>query len=196
MRKASRAAIAAVVVAVTVPALAVLAVAGTSEAAATGGVTAGSVSTSRAAPAGSAVRVAAASSGHEKFKLTTRSATSRRENAQATGVLNAHGYAIVGKNSAGGSVTARLFFPHGSVRITTTVTRSSVSVPNPKTCRFTEEYHGKYTLHGVSRTYASASGSGVDVLTIIGHLNHQGSGCGATVVSFWQSLKTWGTMRW
>jgi hypothetical protein len=151
-----------------------------------------------AAPAATAATgpaLAAAKSGHEQFHLTSKVATARRQQAQATGVLTAHGHAVLGTET-GDRQTIWLVFSHGSVRLVTKVTSKSASVPNPTTCKFTEVYRGDYRIRGGNRRYARAAGTGTYSTKISGKLKRQDGSCTSTLSWFWQSTKTTGTMSW
>ena len=100
-----------------------------------------------AAPLAASASAAAARQGQEKFHLTTNVATASREQVEATGVLSAHGYAVLITRSGNRRVT-RLVFSRGAIRLVTEVTSKSVSVPDPTTCEFTELYRGHYQIRG------------------------------------------------
>ncbi len=141
-----------------------------------------------------ATRTAAELHGHEQFRLTTHSATSRRRQLRATGVLNARGHALAGRVIAG---RARnwLVVPHGAIRLITTVTR--IRVPPPSgTCRFTETYTGTYRIRGGATRYASAGGDGTYVTKIVGRLARKHGQCTSTIAYFSQSTVTSGSLRW
>jgi hypothetical protein len=146
------------------------------------------------AQAASAPRVAA-SQAAERFHLTTNDATSNRELVRATGPFTAHGHAFAG-DFASGHAVSRLVFPRGAVRLVTSATHSSASVPNPRTCKFTEVSTGSYVIRGGSGRYRHATGSGSYVSRIFGKLKKTRSGgCGSRLASFWQSTRTLGSLH-
>jgi hypothetical protein len=114
---------------------------------------------------------------------------------EATGAFEARGYAVAGDFAAGHAVT-RLVFSRGTVRLVTKATHRSVSVPNPRTCKFTEVFSGYYVIRGGAGRYRHASGSGSYVSRIFGQLKKTASGgCGARLASFWQSTRTSGSLH-
>ena len=117
----------------------------------------------------SAASATAARSSPERFTLTGHQADGSRQQARAAGVLSASGSAQVTKVMAGRTVT-RLVFGRGSVRLVTYAKRRSVSVPSPSTCKFTEVVHGDYAVRGGGQRYQHATGSGVYITRIVGHL--------------------------
>jgi hypothetical protein len=141
-----------------------------------------------------AARPAAQLQGHEQFRLTTHSATARRQQLRATGVLDARGYALAGRVIAG---RARnwLVVPHGAIRLITMVTGTRVTPPTG-TCRFTETYTGIYRIRGGARRYASAGGYGTYVTKIVGRLARKHGHCTSTIAYFSQSTVTSGSLRW
>jgi hypothetical protein len=111
-------------------------------------------------------------------------------------VLSASGSAQVTKVVAGRTVT-RLVFGPGTVRLVTYAKSRSVSVPSPSTCKFTEVVHGDYAVRGGGQRYRHATGSGVYITRIVGHLTKQrGGGCSSQLARFWQRTRTWGSLRW
>ena len=111
-------------------------------------------------------------------------------------MLRAYGYARI-KVVTPGRTVARLVFARGTVRLVTYPKRRSVSVPNPSTCKFTEVVHGDYAVRGGGQRYRHATGSGVYITRIVGHLNKErGGGCGSKLARFWQRTRTWGSLRW
>jgi hypothetical protein len=148
-----------------------------------------------AALAATGVVAAAAKSGHEQFHLTSKVATARRQQAQATGILTAHGHAVLGKTT-GDRQTIWIVFSHGSIRLVTEVTRKSVSVPNPTTCKFAEFYRGSYRVRGGNRRYVHAAGTGTFLTKIVGKLKRKDGSCTSTLIWFWQSTKATGTLSW
>jgi len=148
--------------------------------------------------AGPALAGTAASSGQEQFILIGHQADGSGQQVQATGVLAANGHARVTVATPKHSVT-RLVFPRGAVRLVTypNPKRTSVSVPDPSTCRFTETVHGKYTIRGGAQRYQHAKGSGGYITRIVGYLQVlSGGGCGSQLTKFWQRTRTWGSLRW
>ena len=141
-----------------------------------------------------AARTVAEPNGHEQFRLMTHSATSRRQQLRATGVLDARGHALAGRVIAG---RARnwLVVPHGAIRLITMVTRTTVTPPTG-TCRFTETYTGTYRIRGGARRYASARGYGTYVTKIVGRLTRKHGQCTSTIAYFSQSTVTSGSLRW
>jgi hypothetical protein len=131
----------------------------------------------------------------ERFVLSTRTVGARRLPVLASGALNAHGYAVPGGLTAGRHVTL-LLFRRGSVRLLTLVDHGWALAPNLRTCWFKEVYRGGYRLHGGTRRYARATGSGRFVTTIIGRLARRPGGCRALLASVWISTVTSGSIRW
>ncbi len=132
--------------------------------------------------------------GHERIRLTTHSATSRRQRLHATGVLDVRGHAYAGRVIAG---RARnwLVVPHGAIRLITVATAISVTQPTG-TCRFTETYSGTYRIRGGARRYASARGYGTYVTRIAGRLSRKHGRCTSKIAYFSQSTVTSGSLRW
>lgn len=148
--------------------------------------------------AGPALAGTTASRGHEQFIIIGHQADGSHEQVQATGVLAASGHARVTLATPKRSV-ARLVFPRGTVRLLTNPNpkRTSESVPDPSTCRFTEVVHGKYAVRGGAQRYRHATGSGGYVTRIVGYLQVlSGGGCGSKLAKFWQRTRTWGSLRW
>jgi hypothetical protein len=141
-----------------------------------------------------APRTAAELHGHEQFRLTTHSATSRKQQLRATGVLDARGHAYAGRVIAG-RTRNWLVVPHGAIRLITIV--SSIKVTPPTlTCRFTETYRGTYQIRGGARRYASARGVGGYVTKIAGRLVRKKGRCTSAIAYFSQSTVTSGSLRW
>ena len=130
----------------------------------------------------------------ERFHLTSGNPSSSRQLVQATGGFTARGYARAG-DFASGHAVSRLVFRLGVMRLVTKVTHSSVSVPNPATCKFTEVYSGDYVIRGGTGSYQHAGGAGAYVSRIFGQLKKISGGCGAQLASFWQSTRTRGTLH-
>jgi hypothetical protein len=146
----------------------------------------------------SALAGTTASSGHEQFILIGHQADGSGQQVQATGVLTATGRGRVTVATPKHSVT-RLVFRRGTVRLVTypNPQRTSASVPDPSTCRFTEVVHGNYTVRGGTDRYQHAKGSGGYVTRIVGYLQVlSGGGCGSQLAKFWQRTRTWGSLRW
>jgi hypothetical protein len=138
---------------------------------------------------------AVASSGHERFHLTSTVATATRQHVRATGVLSARGYSVLGRKVTGGRVVW-LVFGRGSVRVVTKLASSSASPPNLTTCKFTESARGTYAIRGGKHRYADAAGSGSYVTTIHGRLKRKDGSCTSTLSSYWQSTKMAGSFSW
>jgi hypothetical protein len=148
--------------------------------------------------AGQALAGTTASRGQEQFIIIGHRADGSHAQVQATGVLAASGRARVTLATPRRGV-ARLVFPRGTVRLVTypNPKRTSVSVPDPSTCRFTETVHGKYAVRGGAQRYQHARGSGAYTTRIVGHLQVlRGGGCGSKVAKFRQHTKAWGALRW
>ncbi len=145
--------------------------------------------------AAEAASAAAARTGHEQFRLTTKVATATREHVQATGVLTTQGHAILGVPGHGREVI-RLVFGKGTVRLVTETTSGSVSVPNPTTCKFTEVHRGNYQIRGGRGRYVHAAGAGTFVTRTFGRLTRKNGNCTAALASFWQATTTTGSMSW
>jgi hypothetical protein len=144
-----------------------------------------------AAPAASA-----AGSSPERFTLIGHQADGSGQQVRAVGVLSARGSAKVAVATPRRSVT-RLVFARGSVRLVTYPKRRSASAPDPSSCRFTEVVRGDYVVRGGGQQYRHATGSGVYITRIVGHLKQQpGGGCGSQLARFWQRTRTWGSLRW
>jgi hypothetical protein len=140
--------------------------------------------------------VPAAGSSLERFTLIGHQADGSGQQVRAAGVLSARGYAEVTAASPRRSVT-RLVFARGSLRLVTYPKRRSASAPDPSSCRFTEVVHGDYAVRGGGQQYRHATGSGVYVTRIVGHLKQEhGGGCGSQLARFWQRTRTWGSLRW
>ena len=141
-----------------------------------------------------APRTAAELHGHEQFRLTTHSATARKQQLRATGVLDARGHAYAGRVIAG---RARnwLVVPHGAIRLVTVVSSIKVTPPTA-TCRFAESYTGSYQIRGGARRYASARGFGSYVTKITGGLVRKKGRCTSAIAYFSQTTVTSGTLRW
>jgi hypothetical protein len=140
-------------------------------------------------------RPATASQAAERFHLTTADATSNRELVRATGPFTARGHAFAG-DFASGHAASRLVFARGAVRLVTSAKHSSASVPNPRTCKFTEVSTGSYVIRGGFGRYRHATGSGSYVSRIFGKLKKiRGGGCGSGLASFWQSTRTLGSLH-
>ena len=148
--------------------------------------------------AGPALAGTTARRAQEQFILIGHQADGSHQQVQATGKLTASGHARVTAATPKHSVT-RLVFPRGTVRLVTypNPKRTSESVPNPSTCRFTEVVHGTYAVRGGARRYQHATGAGGYVTRIVGYLQVQsGGGCGSQLAKFWQRTRTWGSLRW
>ncbi len=141
-----------------------------------------------------APRRAAELHGHEQFRLTTHSATARKQQLRATGVLDARGHGYAGRVIAG---RARnwLVVPHGAIRLVTVVSSITVTPPTA-TCRFAESYTGTYQIRGGARRYASAGGFGAYVTKITGRLVRKKGRCTSAIAYFSQSTVTSGSLRW
>ena len=139
-------------------------------------------------------RMAAELHGHELLRLTTHSATARKQQLRATGVLDARGHAYAGRVIAG---RARnwLVVPHGAIRLVTVVSSIKVTPPTG-TCRFAETYTGTYQIRGGARRYASARGFGAYVTKITGRLVRKKGECTSAIAYFSQSTVTSGSLRW
>ncbi len=146
---------------------------------------------SAAAAAGSP-HPAAAAKIQEHIAMTSNVAAATKEHVKARGVLTATGTAVPGKHAG----RTWLTFSAGSVRLLSTQTSGSASVPNPTTCKFTEVFRGTYQLRGGTRRYAKAAGSGHYVTKIWGKLTRKKGNCTATLASVRQGTWTWGSMRW
>jgi hypothetical protein len=138
---------------------------------------------------------AAATGVAEHIAITTRDADSDKAQVKATGVFKAKGTAHTGALS-GGKATDWLIFKYGSVRLVTYQTSSWASVPNPSSCKFTEVFHGTYAIHGGTRHYASATGSGHYLAKIWGRLKKEKGSCTDTLASFYEGTWAWGSMHW
>jgi hypothetical protein len=180
MRK-PRMAVALAAVAVTGPVAALCVLAAGPAAAATG-------------PAGTAASPAAALAVQQRLAITSDKAAPAKANVRATGVLKAAGFAYP-RQVSGSRATAWLIFKRGSLRLVTTRTSSSVSVPNPATCKFTEVVHGTYAIRGGARKYAGATGSGSYLTKIYGRLIRKHGSCTGDLASVWQGTWTWGTLH-
>jgi hypothetical protein len=148
--------------------------------------------------AGSALAGTTARRAQEQFILIGHEADGSHQQVQATGKLTASGRARVTAATPKHSVT-RLVFRHGTVRLVTypNPNRTSESVPNPSTCRFTEVVHGTYAVRGGAQRYQRAAGAGGYVTRIVGYLRVlSGGGCGSRLTKFWQRTRTWGSLRW
>src|SRR5271165_4872467 len=132
--------------------------------------------------------------GHEQFRLTTHSATSRSQRLRGSGVLNARGHALVGRVIEG-KTRNWLVVPHGAIRLITLVTAISVTPPTA-ICRFTETYSGTYQIRGGARRYASARGYGTYGTKIVGRLGRKHGRCTSAIAYFSQSTVTSGSLRW
>ena len=130
----------------------------------------------------------------ERFHLTSSDPGSSRQLLRATGAFTARGYARAGDFNSGHAVS-RLVFSRGTLRMVTKETQSSVSVPNARTCKFTEVFSGDYVIRGGAGKYQHASGSGKYVSRIFGRLKKTNGQCGAQLASFWQSTRTQGTLH-
>jgi hypothetical protein len=148
-----------------------------------------------AAAGASVASTAAAKHGHEGFHLTSKVAGATRQHVQASGVLNARGYAVLGRKTRGGRVIW-LFFGRGAVRIVTQLTSRSASPPNLTTCKFTESARGDYSIRGGRHRYAHAAGSGTYVTRIAGRLKRKNGLCTSALSSYSQSTKMTGSMSW
>ncbi len=174
-------------------------------AAAIGGTGVASAATSAPASASAAVRAARAEQalqpagaarrhGHEQFRLTSHSATSRKQALRARGVLDASGHAEVGSIVAG-RARVWLVFRHGWVHMVTYV--SGIRVTNPtRACRFTETQTGAYRIRGGTRRYAHASGAGSYVTNISGRLKRKRGECTTALAYFYQTTTTSGSFSW
>jgi hypothetical protein len=131
----------------------------------------------------------------ESFHLTSGNANSNRQHVTATGTLTATGYALAGDFASSRAVT-RLVFRHGRLRLVTKANQISASVPNPSTCKFTEEFSGDYVIRGGTGRYGNASGSGTYASSISGKLKKaRGGGCSSRLASFYQSTTTQGSLH-
>ena len=138
---------------------------------------------------------ALASSSPERFTLVSEQADGGRQQLKAAGVLSASGYARVVTMTRARTLT-RLIFARGSVRLLTYPKHRSVSVPTPS-CKFTEVVRGDYAVRGGAQRYHHATGAGVFITRIVGHLRQErGGGCGSQLARFWQRTRTWGSLRW
>jgi hypothetical protein len=133
--------------------------------------------------------------GRERLFISSRSASARKDQLSASGVLKARGYALPGA-LRGGRGTIWLVFRPGSIRLAIGVWSSSATVPSPQTCAFTEVYRGEYTVRGGHRAYAQASGSGTFYTRISGRLAKSGGSCSARLA--WSRRYTWtsGSLAW
>jgi hypothetical protein len=148
--------------------------------------------------AGAALASTTARRPQEQFILIGHQSDGNHQQVQATGKLTASGRARVTVATPKHSVT-RLVFPRGTVRLVTypNPKRTSESVPNPSTCRFTEVVHGTYAVRGGAQRYQHAKGAGGYVTRIVGYLRVlSGGGCGSKLTKFWQRTRTWGSLRW
>lgn len=151
-----------------------------------------------AGPASAVTATTTASSGrhgHERLFISAHPATARKDYLSASGVLKARGYALPGALT-GGRGTIWLVFRRGSIRLAIRVWSSSATVPNPRTCAFTEVYRGEYTVRGGHRAYARASGSGTFYTRISGRLTRSRGSCTARLA--WSRKDTWtsGSLAW
>jgi hypothetical protein len=145
--------------------------------------------------AAASARTAAARPAAERFHLTTNDDRSNRQLVRATGAFTARGHAFAG-DFASGHAVSRLVFSRGAVRLVTSAAHNSASVPNPRTCKFTEVSTGSYVIRGGSARYRHATGSGSYVSRIFGKLKKtRGGGCGSELASFWQSTRTLGSLH-
>jgi hypothetical protein len=147
-----------------------------------------------AGPAAAASRPAVAAAVQQHLAITSDKAAPPKANVKASGVLSATGVAYPRKVS-GGHATAWLVFKRGSLRLVTTRTSSSETVPNPATCKFTEVVHGTYAVRGGARKYLHATGSGSYLTKIYGRLVRKNGSCTGTLASVWQGTWTWGSLH-
>lgn len=103
-----------------------------------------------------------AASGTEVFHLMTTSATARQLSLIATGVFTAGGVDI------SGSTTDTVKFANGTFKINHPGKGTGTHSLNPKTCLFTSNATGKYTVSDGTGAYAGISGSGTAKISFLG----------------------------
>jgi hypothetical protein len=146
-----------------------------------------------ATPASAAT--AAAHHGYEQFRISTHTIGARRDYVRGIGVLNARGSAVPSAVVSGHG-TVRLEFRTGSIVLRLTVVSTSVSVPNPATCTFTETNRGTFRVSRGSGSYRGATGSGRLHTRIRGRLAKSGGVCTATLAAYGKYQTASGLLSW
>ena len=103
-----------------------------------------------------------ATTGTENFQLMSTSATAPTNSVIASGVFTAPG--VDHENQQAN--TAKFVFSNGTVSLKHSAGSGKPSF-NPKTCLFTLNSHGTYTLTGGTGSYAGITGSGKYQLSIL-----------------------------
>jgi hypothetical protein len=138
---------------------------------------------------------ATARHGSEQFRISTRKVYARKDRLRATGVLDAAGYAVPSAIVSGHG-TVRLELPKGSIVLRLTVVTSSVTVPNPATCAFTEANSGTYQISKASGRYRGASGSGDFSTKIKARLARSHGTCTAKLAAYSKTQVASGPLSW
>jgi len=104
-----------------------------------------------------------ATTGTEHFQMMTTSATATTDSVIASGVFTAPG--VDHENQQAN--TAKFVFSNGTVSLKHSAGSGKPSF-NPKTCLFTLNSHGTYTLTGGTGSYAGITGNGTYQQSILG----------------------------
>ena len=146
-----------------------------------------------AVPASAAA--AAAHHGFERFRVSTHNVGARKDRVRAIGALDAVGYAVPSA-IASGRGTVRLQLPRGSIVLQLRVVTSSVTVPNPATCDFTEANSGTFRISKGSGRYRRAAGSGKFHTRIRGRLAKSDGVCTGNLATYSKYQVAWGPLSW
>jgi hypothetical protein len=130
---------------------------------------------------------------HERFRIISTSATSRRQSALATGEFTAGGYVVPGQVT-GLRSTDKMVFPSGTFLVARHITRQSLPLPT-SACLISETIHGTYSLSHGTKAFAGISGSGGFVLRITGVIRKSHGKCGGSMTVYQQITYESGTVR-
>ena len=149
-------------------------------------VMAGAIAAMGITAASAAARTAV--SGTEHFQIMSTSATSKTSSIIATGLFTAGG-----TDTHTTSSTDTVKFPNGTFVITHSKGTGTQTL-DPKTCLFTGNLKGTYTLGSGTGAYAKLTGSGTYQLSFLGIAAQSGGKCSMTLppTSFQQVIRASG----
>ena len=156
--------------------------------AAAGTVAVTGVTAASAAPAPPA---AAGAAGMQNFQIMSTSGTARTAKVIASGVFTASGTDVMG------SKVDRLVFKGGSFKVRHSAGKGPQSV-NRKTCLFTSNQHGTYTIFGGTGSLKGISGHGtyrVSILAVLARNSHGKCSFGPAPLGFQQLIRATGSAR-
>ena len=141
--------------------------------------------------AASAAPAAAGASGTQNFQIMSTSGTARTAKVIASGLFTASGTDVMG------SKVDRLVFKGGSFRVRHSAGKGPQSV-NRKTCLFTSNQHGTYTIFGGTGSLKGISGHGtyrVSILAVLARNSHGKCSFGPAPLGFQQLIRATGSAR-